>query len=61
MTNVFIQTVLSWTKLNPEYDYLLFDDNAVDLFAKKEFGNDVFDALRSVNVEAAKWNCGGTS
>eukprot|EP00986_Skeletonema_menzelii_P016961 scaffold16783_cov142-Skeletonema_menzelii.AAC.2 len=51
------QTALSWTKLNPEYDYLLFDDNAVDtvdLFVQKEFGNNFFHAFSCVKVGAAK-------
>ena len=48
------QNVLAWTKLNPEYDYMLFDDKAADLFIQKEYGNDIFDSFDCVNVGAAR-------
>jgi hypothetical protein len=54
LTYNLCQTVLSWAKLNPEYDYLLFDDDAADLFVQKEFGDNIFHAFSCVKVGAAK-------
>lgn len=48
------ENVLIWSKLNPEYDYFLFDDNAVGTFIEKEYGNNIFSLYRCVNVGAAK-------
>ena len=48
------QHVLTWSRLNPEYDYFLFDDHSVDSFIQKEYGNDIFSAFSCVKQGAAK-------
>lgn len=46
--------VLRWSEMNPEYDYLLFDDRAVDDFIRMEYGREVFGSYACVKVGAAK-------
>eukprot|EP00571_Detonula_confervacea_P005760 CAMPEP_0172325168 /NCGR_PEP_ID=MMETSP1058-20130122/53289_1 /TAXON_ID=83371 /ORGANISM="Detonula confervacea, Strain CCMP 353" /LENGTH=356 /DNA_ID=CAMNT_0013041639 /DNA_START=56 /DNA_END=1126 /DNA_ORIENTATION=+ len=46
--------VLVWSKMNPEYDYFLFDDDAVDNFIRLEYGKETFSAFACVKVGAAK-------
>lgn len=46
--------LLVWSKMNPEYDYFLFDDEAVDNFIRLEYGKETFAAYACVAVGAAK-------
>jgi hypothetical protein len=46
--------VIRWAQLNPEYDYFLFDDAAVEMFIGMEYGSDVLSAYQCVQVGAAK-------
>ncbi|EED86850.1 predicted protein [Thalassiosira pseudonana CCMP1335] len=46
--------VVLWSRLNPEYDYFLFDDNAVESFILTEYGQEIYSAYSCVNVGAAK-------
>lgn len=39
---------------NPKYDYQFFDDKRVDEFILKEFGKEVFELYRTINIGAAK-------
>lgn len=40
--------------MNPEYDYFLFDDDAVDRFIRLEYGREIFSSYACVKVGAAK-------
>lgn len=44
----------SWFGLNEDYDYLLFDDNAVDRMIALEFGDRIHTAYSCINAGAAK-------
>lgn len=46
--------ILEWTIQNPEYDYFLFDDAAIDAFIKLEYGPEIFSSYACVKVGAAK-------
>jgi hypothetical protein len=46
--------VLTWIDMNPEYDYFLFDDVAIDRFIQMEYGQDIHSAYSCVKVGAAK-------
>lgn len=46
--------VLQWSRMNPEYDYFLFDDTAVDQFIRLEYGTEIFSSYACVQVGAAK-------
>lgn len=48
------QLALEWSRMNPEYDYFLFDDAAVDNFIRMEYGKEIFASYACVNVGAAK-------
>lgn len=41
-------------KNNPEYDYQFFDDKRVDEFILKEYGEEVFNLYKRINIGAAK-------
>lgn len=41
-------------KRNPEYDYQFYDDQMIDDFIEKEYGSDIFDLYKRINVGAAK-------
>lgn len=45
---------ISWSLVNPEYDYFLFDDSAVDRFILLEYGRDIFEEYSCINVGAGK-------
>lgn len=45
--------VLLWSKMNPDYDYFLFDDDAVDTFIRMEYGKEIFASYACVAVGAA--------
>jgi len=47
------QHVLYWSNMNPEYDYFLFDDDAMDNFIQLEYGNEIFSSYACVKVGAA--------
>jgi len=46
--------VLEWSRMNPEYDYFLFDDAAADRFIRAEYGREIFSSYACVKVGAAK-------
>lgn len=46
--------VLKWSEMNPDYDYLLFDDASVDKFVMAEYGKEIFGSYACVAVGAAK-------
>lgn len=46
--------ILDWSIRNPEYDYFLFDDKAVDNFIRLEYGPEIFSSYACVKVGAAK-------
>mmetsp|Transcript_16940 Transcript_16940/g.36731 ORF Transcript_16940/g.36731 Transcript_16940/m.36731 type:complete len:395 (-) Transcript_16940:128-1312(-) len=46
--------VLEWSRMNPEYDYFLFDDDAADAFVRTEYGREIFSSYACVKVGAAK-------
>lgn len=41
-------------KRNPEYDYQFYDDIRIDNFLKDEFGQEIFDLYKEINIGAAK-------
>jgi len=41
-------------KRNPEYDYQFYDDVKIDGFIKDEFGQEIFDLYKKINIGAAK-------
>ncbi len=41
-------------KKNPEYEYEFYDDCSVDAFILKEFGSDIFQLYKCINIGAAK-------
>jgi inositol phosphorylceramide mannosyltransferase catalytic subunit len=41
-------------KNNPEYDYQFYDDAAIDAFIQKEYGEEVFELYKKINIGAAK-------
>jgi inositol phosphorylceramide mannosyltransferase catalytic subunit len=41
-------------KRNPEYDYQFYDDSRIDKFIKEEYGNDIFELYKRINIGAAK-------
>ena len=47
------QHVLYWANMNPEYDYYLFDDDAMDNFIQLEYGQEIFSSYACVKVGAA--------
>jgi len=47
------QHVLYWSNMNPDYDYFLFDDDAMDNFIQLEYGNEIFSSYACVKVGAA--------
>ena len=44
----------AWSDINPEYDYFLFDDRAIESFIGKEFGERILESYRCLMVGAAK-------
>ena len=46
--------VLIWSRMNPEYDYFLFNDDAIDTFIRLEYGREIFSSYACVKVGAAK-------
>ena len=47
------QHVLRWSTMNPEYDYFLFDDEAMDTFIRLEYGIEIFSSYACIKVGAA--------
>jgi inositol phosphorylceramide mannosyltransferase catalytic subunit len=41
-------------KRNPEYDYQFYDDARIENFLKDEFGQDIFELYKKINIGAAK-------
>ena len=39
---------------NPEYDYQFYDDARIDAFIKTEFGTEIYDLYKRINIGAAK-------
>eukprot|EP00581_Thalassiosira_minuscula_P003844 CAMPEP_0183744746 /NCGR_PEP_ID=MMETSP0737-20130205/65886_1 /TAXON_ID=385413 /ORGANISM="Thalassiosira miniscula, Strain CCMP1093" /LENGTH=330 /DNA_ID=CAMNT_0025980397 /DNA_START=178 /DNA_END=1170 /DNA_ORIENTATION=+ len=46
--------ILRWSNMNPEYDYFLFDNKAIDNFIRLEYGPEIFSSYACVEVGAAK-------
>jgi len=46
-------TATSWSEVNSEYDYFLFDDNAADEMIRSELGDRIFDSYKCLSVGAA--------
>jgi len=44
----------SMQKINPEYKFLLYDDNEIDNFMKTYFSGEVYDCFSVLNMGAAK-------
>lgn len=45
--------VFYWPNMNPQYDYFLFDDDAIDRFIQLEYGEAIFSSYACVKVGAA--------
>ena len=41
-------------KRNPEYDYQFYDDDRIDSFIRAEYGEEIFNLYRKINIGAAK-------
>lgn len=41
-------------KVNPEYDYQFFDDDAIEKFIREEFSQDIYEQYQKINIGAAK-------
>jgi mannosyltransferase OCH1-like enzyme len=41
-------------KRNPEYDYQFYDDEMIDNFLKDEYGQEIFNIYKRINLGAAK-------
>lgn len=39
---------------NPQYDYQFYDDARIEAFLEEEYGRDVYDAYKRINIGAAK-------
>jgi hypothetical protein len=51
---VLCRGAVKWAAVNPEYDYLLFDDVAAKRMIEIEFGAGLLEAFNCINVGAAK-------
>lgn len=54
LSSELCEHVLVWSKMNPGYDYFLFDDDAIDRFIRMEYGTEIFSSYACVKVGAAK-------
>jgi inositol phosphorylceramide mannosyltransferase catalytic subunit len=41
-------------RLNPDYEYCYFDDEAVDRFVREEFDDEIFQLYKRINIGACK-------
>ena len=47
--------VFYWSNMNPQYDYFLFDDDAIDRFIQLEYGEEIFSSYACVKVCYIQW------
>jgi hypothetical protein len=48
------EAALSWTQVNPEYDYILMDDAAIPRMVELDFGPNILASYNCIGVGAAK-------
>ena len=46
--------IIKWSEMNPEYDYLFFDDEQINAFIKIEYGNEIYREYKKIQIGAAK-------